>query len=124
MPPNVLEISDSTHTSLWHVSAPPASLVLKKDLQLKRILKLIMEVKLGYFSIVWKLQNFTITLILSEIKIGESRVATLTNLEALNFEFYEILHCLMVENYQIDKIHSQPPKWQKWQFFNFYILSN
>ena len=33
-------------------------------------------------------------------------VPFLTHLEALNFDFYEFLHFLMAEIYQINKIHS------------------
>ena len=42
-----------------------------------------------------KLQNFSVTQILREIKVGKSRVsksAILTHLEALNFDLYEFLH--------------------------------
>ena len=49
--------------------------------------------------------------ILREINFGDSRsakYAILTNLEALNFDFYEILHFLKAE---IDQIHKfQSPK--------------
>ena len=51
----------------------------------------------------WKLHNFSVTHILREIKIGESRVSKsviLTNSEALNFEFYVFLHFLKIEMYQ------------------------
>ena len=41
---------------------------------------------------VCKLQNFSITHILREIKLMRSENAIKTNLEALNFDFYEILH--------------------------------
>ena len=57
----------------------------------------------------WKFHNFFITQILCEIKTGEFRgakPAIFTYLEALNFNLYEILHFLMTENYQIEKIQS------------------
>ena len=57
--------------------------------------------------------NFYITQILREIKFRDSRSeksAILTNLEALNFEFYEFLHYLKAEIYQINK-NSEPQKW-------------
>ena len=44
-----------------------------------------------------KLQNFSDTQILREIKVGESRClkfTIFTHLEALNFDFYEFLHLL------------------------------
>ena len=56
-----------------------------------------------------KLQNFSVTLILREIKVGESRaskIAILTNWEALNFTFCDFLHFLNIEVYQINKIQS------------------
>ena len=58
---------------------------------------------------VWKLQNFSVTQILREIKVGWSRVwkyAILTLLEAENYDFYEILQCLKVEIYQLYKFQS------------------
>ena len=58
---------------------------------------------------VWKFQNFSITQILREIIFRDSRsakFAILTHSEALNFDFYEFLHFLKAEIYQINKIHS------------------
>ena len=58
---------------------------------------------------VWKLQDFSVTQILREIKVGQSRntkSAILTHLETLNFNFYEILHFLEAEINQINKIQS------------------
>ena len=55
----------------------------------------------------WKLQEFSVTQILREIKVGESRgpkSAILTYLEALNSTFYEFLHFLKAEIDQNDKI--------------------
>ena len=46
------------------------------------------------------------TQILREIKVGESRVLKSTHWEALNFDFYEILHFLEVDIYLIYKILS------------------
>ena len=63
---------------------------------------------------VWKVQNFSITQILREIKFGDSRSAKstiLTHLESLNFDFYEFLHFFKAE---IDQIHNiQIPKMVK-----------
>ena len=45
----------------------------------------------------WKLLKVSVTQILREIKVGESKVsksAKSTHLEALNFDFYEFLHRL------------------------------
>ena len=39
-----------------------------------------------------KLQNFSVTQILREIKVGESRGSKSANLEALNIDFNEFLH--------------------------------
>ena len=61
--------------------------------------------------------NVSITQILCEIKIRESRVtqsAILTNTEALNFHFHEVLHFLKAENYQVK--NQSPLKSQKRQF--------
>jgi len=47
--------------------------------------------------------------ILSEINVGDSRSAKsaiLSHLEALKLDFYEFLHFLNVEIYQINKIQS------------------
>ena len=58
---------------------------------------------------------FSVTPILREINLWDSRSvksAILTQLEALNFDFYELLHFLKVEIYQINKIQS-PPKMTK-----------
>ena len=52
---------------------------------------------------VWKCHNLSITQILRENKFGDSRSAKsviLTFLEALNFDFYELLHVLKAEIYQ------------------------
>ena len=52
---------------------------------------------------VWKLQNFSVTQILREIKVGEfrdSKSTILTHLVALNFDFYEFLHFVKAENDQ------------------------
>ena len=48
----------------------------------------------------WKLQNFSVSQILREIKVGESLVskfAIVSLSEALNFDIYEFLHFLKVE---------------------------
>ena len=55
----------------------------------------------------WNFHDFPITQILREINFGDSRSAKsaiLTNLEVLNFAFYQILHFLKDEINQIDKI--------------------
>ena len=57
----------------------------------------------------WKLQNFSVTLILREINFGDSKsakYAILSQLEALNFDFYDFVHFLKVENYQINKMRA------------------
>ena len=54
---------------------------------------------------------FSITQILREINVGNSRgakSAILTHLEALNLNFYDFLHFLKAE-----KQNSEPLKWQK-----------
>ena len=48
----------------------------------------------------WKFHNFSITQTLREINFEDSRsakFAILTHLEALNFDFYEVLHFLKAE---------------------------
>ena len=68
---------------------------------------------------VWKIHDFSSTQILCEISFGDSRrakSAILPHLEALNFDFFEILHFLKAEYYPNKKIQS-PKKWQKWHFF-------
>ena len=49
---------------------------------------------------VWKLQKFSVIQFLREIKVAKSRVskfAIFAYLEALNFDFHEILHFLKSE---------------------------
>ena len=58
---------------------------------------------------VWKLHDFSITQILREINFEDSRSAKsaiLTDLEALNFDFHEILHFFRAEIYQSNKRQS------------------
>ena len=48
-----------------------------------------------YDYTVWKIQTFTNTQILREIKVGEftvSKQAILSHFKSLNFEFHEFLH--------------------------------
>ena len=55
----------------------------------------------------WILQNYSITHILREIKVGVykvSKTAIFINNEALNLDFYEILHILKAEISQINQI--------------------
>ena len=52
----------------------------------------------------WKFHDFSITQILREINLGDYRSAksaVLTHLEAPNSDFYEFLHFLKAEIYQI-----------------------
>ena len=59
---------------------------------------------------VWIFHDFSITLILREINFRDSKSeksAIFAILEALDFEFYEFLHLLKVEIYQIN--HFQSP---------------
>ena len=54
----------------------------------------------------WKFHDFSITQILREITFGDSRSAKsaiLTHLEALNFDFYEFLHFMKADIYQLTK---------------------
>ena len=58
---------------------------------------------------VWKFHNFSITQILREINVEDfssAKLAILTHLEPLNFDFYRFLHFLKADIYQINKIHS------------------
>ena len=69
----------------------------------------------------WKFHDFCIPQILREIKFWYStseKAAILAHLEAVNFHFYEFLHSLKAEIYQINKIQS-PKNVQIWQFWNF-----
>ena len=58
----------------------------------------------------WKFHDFSITQILREINFGDCRGAKsviLVHSQALNFDFYQILHFLkaeLAEFYQINKI--------------------
>ena len=64
---------------------------------------------------VWEFQNFSVTQILREIKIGEfetSKIAILLYSEVLNFDFYEFL--LFVKAKFDQKIKMQFSKLQKW----------
>ena len=50
---------------------------------------------MGKFSTGWKCHNFSVTKILCEINLWNSRsakAAILTHLEARNCDFYELLH--------------------------------
>ena len=61
-----------------------------------------------FLHTVWKFHDFSITSILREINFGDSRSAKLavfTHLEAVNCNFYEVLHFLKAES-QIHKNHS------------------
>ena len=56
----------------------------------------------------WKYQDFSITQILHEINFEDSwsaKSAILTHLDVLNFDFYEFLHFLKSDIYQMNKIH-------------------
>ena len=55
-------------------------------------------------STLWKFQNFVITQVLREINLGDSTNPKSAIFEVLNFAFYEILHFLEAEIYQINKI--------------------
>ena len=69
--------------------------------------------------------SFSITQILREINLGDSRSAKsaiLTHLEALNLDFCEFLHFLKVEMHQNDIFRAL--KIAKIAFFNFDILQN
>ena len=60
-------------------------------------------------SAVWKFHKFSNTQILREINIRDSRSANsaiLTQLKALNCDFYYFFHFLKTEISQIDKIQS------------------
>ena len=64
--------------------------------------------------------DISITQILREIKFGDytsAKSAISTHLEVRNFAFYEILHFLKVEIYQIDKIQS-PKNGKNGSFMN------
>ena len=55
----------------------------------------------------WKFHDFSINQILREINLWVSiraKSAILTHLEAMNFDFYELLHFLKSEIYQTSKI--------------------
>ena len=68
----------------------------------------IVTTKREHFT-VWKLQNFSVTHILREINFGDfksAKYAILSQLKALNFDFYDFLHFWKAENYQINKIPS------------------
>ena len=58
---------------------------------------------------VWKFHDFFIIQILREINFEASwsaKSAILPHLEALNFDFDDFVHFLLVEIYQMNKIHS------------------
>ena len=58
---------------------------------------------------VWKFYGFSITQILREINVGNSKStksAILTHLEVQNFDFHEFLHFLKAEIYQLSQIKS------------------
>ena len=54
----------------------------------------------------WKFQDFSVTQILREINFREcksAKFAISTNLESLNFDFYEFLQLLKAKIYQVNK---------------------
>ena len=56
-----------------------------------------------------KLRDFSVTQILREINFWDSKnakLAILTHLEALNFDFHEFLQFYKADIYQINKIHN------------------
>ena len=58
---------------------------------------------------VLKFHDFSITQILREINFGNSRsakCAILKHSEVLNYDFYELLHFLMADIYQTNKMNS------------------
>ena len=58
---------------------------------------------------VWYFHDFSITQILREINVGDSKSAisaNLTHLEALTFDFYDFWHFLEFEIHQINKMKS------------------
>ena len=58
---------------------------------------------------VWKFHSISITQNLREVDFGDYRSTKstiLTNLEALNIEFFLILHFLKAEGYQCNKIQN------------------
>ena len=60
-----------------------------------------------FISTLWKFQDFSISQILREIKCedsGSAKSAILTRLGALNCDFYEFLHFLKADIYQLSKI--------------------
>ena len=74
----------------------------------------------------WKIYDFSITQILREINFWDSRSAKsaiLTHIEALNFDFYEFLHSLETEMYQIEQ-NSEPQKIRKNSSFRTSRFSN
>ena len=80
--------------------------------------------EISTLNIVWKLETFSITHILREIKIGERRSAKsaiFIHLEAINYDFHEFMHFYKADMFQITKIQR---KWEKHQFWNLYILQN
>ena len=73
----------------------------------------------------WKFENYSVTQILREIKVGVSRVsksAILRIAEALKYEFYEFLHFLKTEIYQVDKV--QGPEMAKMVFLELLESEN
>ena len=70
-------------------------------------IKIIKNKFTGTTYTVWKFHNFSITQILREINFGDStstKYAILTHLEVQNFAFYDIVHLLKAEIYQINII--------------------
>ena len=61
----------------------------------------------------WKFQDFSVTQILREINFWDSKnakLAILTHLEALNFDFQEFLHFLKAKICKMNKLQSQNNK--------------
>ena len=86
---------------------------MKKDLQVKSKFHDLRN----FLPQCGKFEIFSLTQILRELKVGQSKVsksAILTHLEALNFDFYAFLHILKAEIHQINIL--EPLKWRKLQF--------
>ena len=75
---------------------------------------------------VWKFHDYCIIQILREIRFEDfqsAKSATLPHLEALQFDYYEFLHFLKAEIYQMNKFHSHQ-NGKKRQFLRFYNSQN
>ena len=108
MPCSVRTCSDIVSADHHQVKGDPQNVIDPHPVQVRKYTQC---GNLAIFHTMWKYHDFSITLILREIKFEVSRSAksaVFTHLEARNFDLYGFFRFLKAEIYQCNKI--QRPK--------------